>query len=242
MGDPAKRDESSIPNWFYMDDPNWVAAHGNDEKPLYMRCNWELNNDNLLDLSHVLYVHASTLGTGQLDRYPVSTERRPDSVRMARWAPNVPTPPIFAKYLGFQPNVDRWQISDIYPPAHCTVDVGFAPPGEFGLNSDRSKAMGFRPLITATPETETTSFMFYAQCRNFDLENAALTKTMIADFRGVFHEDVAVMEGQQRVNDAMPNAPKVDINADAPHIAMRQLIRRLAAAESSARPKATAAE
>jgi phenylpropionate dioxygenase-like ring-hydroxylating dioxygenase large terminal subunit len=153
MGDPAKADEALIPDWYYMDHPGWVAAHGNDEKPLYMKCNWELNNDNLLDLSHVLYVHASTLGTGQLDRYPIQTERRPDSVRMSRWAPNVPTPPIFAKYLGFQPSVDRWQISDIYPPAHCTVDVGFAKPGEYGLNSDRSKAMGFRPLITATPET-----------------------------------------------------------------------------------------
>ena len=242
MGEPAKADEALIPDWYYLDHPDWAAAHGNDEKPLYMRCNWELNNDNLLDLSHVLYVHASTLGTGALDRFPVHTERRADSVRMARWAPGVPTPPIFAKYLGFQPNVDRWQISDIYPPAHCTVDVGFAPPGEFGLNTDRSKAMGFRPLITATPETEETSFMFYAQCRNFDVGNAELTKTMIADFRGVFHEDIAVMEAQQRMNSAYGEAGKIDINADAPHLAMRQLIRRLATTEGSEKLRATAAE
>ena len=242
MGDPAKADEKTIPDWFYMDHPDWVAAHGNDEKPLPMACNWELNNDNLLDLSHVIYVHSSTLGGAQLDRFPVHTERRADSVRMARWAPNVPTPPLFAKYLGAHPNVDRWQISDIFAPAHCIVDVGFAPAGRYGLNDDRSKAMGFRPLITATPVTETTSLMFYAQCRNFDIGNEQLTRTMIGDFRGVFFEDIAVMEAQQRVNSAHGEANKIDINADAPHIAMRQLIRRLAAVEAGGNVRATAAE
>ena len=84
--------------------------------------------------------------------------------------------------------------------------------------------------------------MFYAQCRNFDVGNAELTKTMIADFRGVFHEDIAVMEAQQRMNSAYGEAGKIDINADAPHIAMRQLIRRLATTEGSEKLRATAAE
>jgi hypothetical protein len=46
------------------------------------------------------------------------------------------------------------------------------------------------------------------------------------------------MEAQQRVNDAMPSAPRIDINVDGPHLAMRQLIRRLVAEEQGARQAA----
>ncbi len=234
MGDPARADESEIPDWYYLDHPDWLAAHGNEEKPLHMRCNWELNNDNLLDLSHVIYVHSETLGGANLDRFPIRTERGERDVSMRRFVQNVPPMPLFARYLGVSGNMDRWQESYITAPAHCIVDAGFAPHGQFEPYAARDgHALGFRPLITATPETEGTSFMFYAQCRNFALDNAELTKTMIGDFRGVFLEDVAVMEAQQRVNEARPDAPRIDINADAPHLAMRQVIRRLMAAEQA---------
>jgi hypothetical protein len=76
--------------------------------------------------------------------------------------------------------------------------------------------------------------MFYAQCRNFLTDNAEITNIFVKDFRNLFLEDIAVMEAQQRVNDAMPDAPTIDINVDGPHLAMRQLIRRLAGEESGA--------
>jgi phenylpropionate dioxygenase-like ring-hydroxylating dioxygenase large terminal subunit len=242
MGDPALADEKAIPDWFYMDHPDWLAAHGNDEKPLYMRCNWELNNDNLLDLSHVIYVHTETLGGANLDRFPIRTDRYERMVSMRRFVQNVPPMPLFARYMNLSGNMDRWQESYITAPAHCVVDAGFAPHGQFAPNEQRATvALGFRALISATPETDTTSFMFYAQCRNFAKDNAELTKKFVADFRGVFLEDVSVMEAQQRVNSARPNAPMIDINADAPHLAMRQVVRRLAAAESASTARAAVA-
>ena len=243
MGDPARVDEATIPNWFYMDHPDWLAAHGNDEKPLYMRCDWELNNDNLLDLSHVIYVHTETLGGANLDRFPIRTERFERMVSMKRFVLNVPPMPLFARYMNLSGNMDRWQESEITAPAHCIVDAGFAPHGQFRANEERTGVpLGFRALITATPETEDTSFMFYAQCRNFARDNAELTKKFIADFRGVFLEDILVMEAQQRVNSVHPEVSKIDINADAAHIAMRQLVRQLASLETGAKPRATAAE
>jgi vanillate O-demethylase monooxygenase subunit len=233
MGDPARADERLIPDWYFLDHPDWVAAHGNDEKPLPMKCYWELNNDNLLDLSHVVYVHSNTLGGAHLEKNPIRTERFERSVRMWRWSRNVPPIPLFAKYLNIQGDMDRWQVSDIDAPSHCVVDAGFAPAGKYAPEDDRSDPLGFRALITATPETESTSFMFYAQCRNFATDDANLTRTFINDFRNVFFEDIAVMEAQQRITSQRPGAPMIDINVDAPHIAMRQLVRRLAAAEEA---------
>ena len=52
-----------------------TVARGNDAKPLPMKCHWELNNDNLLDLSHIVYVHPTTLGAHGLDRTPIATHR-----------------------------------------------------------------------------------------------------------------------------------------------------------------------
>ena len=236
MGDPVKADPAAIPDWHYLDDPNWVAAHGNDEKPLPMRCNWQLNNDNLLDLSHTAYVHVSSLGAGVPAEYPIRTTRRETGVKMERFIPDQEPTPLFAKHLGTSGRVDKWSSSDIVVPCHCTVDAGFAPLGRFKEGQERPEdAFGFRALITATPETEATSFMFYAQCRNFMTDNAAMTNSFIADFRNLFFEDIAVMEAQQRVNDARSDAPKIDINVDGPHLAMRQLIRRLVQAEQGTR-------
>jgi hypothetical protein len=55
---------------------------------------------------------------------------------------------------------------------------------------------------------------------------------MVGDFRKVFDEDIAVMEGQQRVNDTRPDAPTIDINLDVPPFAMRRLMTELLAAEA----------
>jgi vanillate monooxygenase len=233
-GDAAHADESLLPDWHPLADPKFVVAVGNGGKPLPMQCNWELNNDNLLDLTHVVYVHRGTLGGAGLDRFPIRTTRHASGVSMQRWITDVPPIPLFAQYLNYQGNVDRWQGTDAILPSHCTIDAGFAPAGAIGPDGDRDRFVRLRALITATPETETSSFMFYAQCRNFAVDDAALTERVVTDFRNVFLEDVAVMEGQQRVNSALPDAPTIDIAIDAPPLAMRRLVREALAREGAA--------
>ena len=238
LGDPACVDESLMPDWSYVDRPNTATVVGNGGKPLHMKCNWELNNDNLMDLSHVFFVHRSTLGGSGFDRFPVKTERGERSVRMSRWNIDVAPTPIFAQYLNYKGNVDRWQITVAEAPTHCAVDAGFAPTGQADPDkeSDRDRFIRFRPLITATPETESTSFMFYCHSRNFAVEDQALSARVMEDFRRVFYEDIAVMEAQQRNNDR--GGGNIDINADIPVLALRRLLRQMAAAEGNARPAA----
>ncbi len=69
--------------------------------------------------------------------------------------------------------------------------------------------------------------------RNFAHDDDALTETFTNDFYNVFMQDVGAMEAQQRVRERHPDTPTVDINVDAPHLAMRQLIRELIETEQT---------
>ena len=88
-------------------------------------------------------------------------------------------------------------------------------------------APSLRVPISTTPETDRTSHLFYCQTRNFGIDDADLTATIRRDFLAVFMEDVTVLEAQQRVFDSRPEAPTIDINVDAPTIAMRAVNRAL---------------
>ncbi len=67
MGDPAQADEAHIPDFHWNDDPQWVSQGDR----FHVGGGYRLLVDNLLDLSHVQYVHASTLGTEKVVEFPV---------------------------------------------------------------------------------------------------------------------------------------------------------------------------
>lgn len=229
MGEPNKADPALIPNWYFMNHPEWAVARGNGGRPLHVKCNYELNNDNVLDLTHVAIVHESRLGGASVGEFPVKTERLARSVRMSRLLYGVQPTPFFAKYVDVKDKdtVDRWQISEVDAPTHCLVDAGIVPPGRGELGHNRNGGIEFRALISATPETKASMHLFFAQVRAFAQHDEALTKVWVEEFRDLFLEDVKVMEAQQVVNDQYPNAPTVDITSDAPQIAMRRLLSRL---------------
>ena len=58
MGDPDKADESLIPDTHYNDDAGWRGTPGY----MHYDANYLLITDNLLDFSHLSYVHETTLG------------------------------------------------------------------------------------------------------------------------------------------------------------------------------------
>ena len=60
MGDPAKLDESLIPPFVGVDDPGWYMAPGRMDYDVH----YELIQDNLLDLSHIAWVHRNSFGGG----------------------------------------------------------------------------------------------------------------------------------------------------------------------------------
>ena len=62
MGDPASADPALIPEALGHDHPAWFMQTGQ----LAYEANYELINDNLLDLTHLSYVHEKTLGRNNM--------------------------------------------------------------------------------------------------------------------------------------------------------------------------------
>jgi phenylpropionate dioxygenase-like ring-hydroxylating dioxygenase large terminal subunit len=232
MGDPARADERLVPNWWFMDHPGWKVIPGNGAKPLHTKCNYQLITDNLLDLSHVGYVHPDTIGSDEIVKFPVKTERAADRVTMTRLMPDVPPPPFHKWAGGFTGHVDRWMKVEAIVPCYVDVDVGSADAGSGATEPKPPPAVAYHALNVPTPETETTTHFFYGHARVFKTASAEMDEVYRRDFLRIFMEDVTVVEAQQAALDRAPGMKWVDINVDAPGIAMRNLLGERIAAEA----------
>jgi vanillate O-demethylase monooxygenase subunit len=239
MGDPAQADPDTITDFHWLDDPEWGAKN----QYLHVQSNWQLIVDNLLDLTHLAFVHETTIGNSALvDKAVVKVERNQDHVRVTRWTVDAPAPPTFVKAGGFTTNVDRWQIINFTPPAFLRLDVGATPTGTGAPEGKRVGGIGMWNLNAITPETETTSHYFWGQAHNWDVRNPKATDMIVEQIRTAFLEDVAVFEAQQRSLTLIPDPPQTDINADSGVIQARRILDRLHQEEQSASAPMAAAE
>jgi phenylpropionate dioxygenase-like ring-hydroxylating dioxygenase large terminal subunit len=238
MGDPAMADPDKITDFHWLDDSSWGAK----ASYLYVKANWQLVVDNLLDLTHLAFVHESTIGNSALAEHAtVKVTRADNNVVVTRWIIDQQPPPTFKKVGGFNGNVDRWQIIDFTPPAFLRLDVGATPTGTGAPEGRRVNGINMRNLNAITPETEKTSHYFWGQAHDFDVKNQETTDKIFEQIQTAFLEDVEVFSAQQRNLDLISNPPQVDINADAGLIQARRILSRLHT-EERASHQATAAE
>ena len=71
MGDPTLADESKIPDFAYLKNPEW---HGRPDY-LHYDANYLLIADNLADFNHIAYVHTNTLVALSATRWNTSRVR-----------------------------------------------------------------------------------------------------------------------------------------------------------------------
>ena len=118
----------------------------------------------------------------------------------------------------------------------ATITTPNSTPGQSGRFGSESVAafVGMRTLNAPTPETATTTHFFYAHARLFKTDSAAMDEVYRRDFYRIFMEDVAIVEAQQASLDRNAAAERIDINVDAPGLAMRALLREHIAAEAAA--------
>jgi len=229
-GDPAKADLSKIEDFHWMDDPKWRFG-GNY---LHVDANYLLLVENLLDTTHLPFLHPDTLGTDAFARSEFEVSRDGDRIQVARWLMDKPPAP-FHKQMGEFPdgiNVDRWQITHFAPPSFVKLDVGSAPAGA-GMRqaTDRgSRWMNMWNLNAITPETEKTAHYFFAQAYNFKLEQKWVSDMLRTQIRDIFMQDMAMVKAQQQNMD-LGASGVVNLGQDKAWVAMRQIVERLAKEE-----------
>jgi len=213
----------------------WMRRPGWQQTKLHARieCHYQLIVDNLLDLSHLAFVHASTVGSKELaDAARVTTETTTQGVRVSRWTLDVPPARTYAQFGKYEGNIDRWQISQFHAPCTFVIRNGSAKAGT-GAPEGRGGEQPWEFIVChgITPESDRVTNYFWAVAHDFGGDDPEGTAEFHRQSHQVIGEDIAVFAAQQRVLEREPDAPIINIAYDAGPIQARRQIDRLLAAE-----------
>ena len=233
MGERAQADAAKITSFPWMTRPGWqqTKLHARIE------CNYQLIIDNLLDLSHLAFVHATTVGSIELaDEAIVKTAVSDGSVQTSRWTLNVAPARTYAQFGKYDCNVDRWQLSDFRAPCTFVIRNGSAKAGTGAPEGGRGEQpWEFIVCHGITPETDRTTNYFWAVTHDFGADDPEGTAEFHRQSQQVIGEDIAVFAAQQRMLDLKPDAPLLNIRYDNGPLQARRLIARLIANERGER-------
>jgi len=232
LGDPTKADPGLVPDMHQMDSPDWAG----DGQTILAPCNYQLVLDNLMDLTHEEFVHASSIGQEELSESDFVVTHDDRTVTVTRWMHNIDAPPFWLKNMrdkfpGFEGKVDRWQIIRFEAPSTIRIDVGVAKAGTGAPEGDRSQSVNGYVMNTISPETAKSCHYFWAFMRNYRLDSQLITTQLRNGVHGVFGEDEAMLTAQQEAIDANPDYEFYSLNIDAGGMWVRRLIERMLQAE-----------
>ena len=225
-GDPAAADPKSIVRHPWHGDAKWSWT-----KDRYLvASNYLLISDNLMDLTHVGYVHTKTIG-GTPEAHSnaeMKTIRSANGVKVSRWMLNSIPPPAYTQAVKFtKERVDRWMEIEFFPASVIRIHTGATDAGTGAYEGKRDGGFGFMGLNAMTPETEHTTHYFWSGAHNYAVGNAEMTQRLRKSLEVTFGEDKVVVESQYAALRANPDAPMVMIAADAGMVAARKLVEDL---------------
>ncbi|RTR53447.1 aromatic ring-hydroxylating dioxygenase subunit alpha [Pseudomonas aeruginosa] len=231
-GDLSQADPALIHHLEWADNPDWAYGGG-----LYhIQCDYRLMIDNLMDLTHETYVHASSIGQKEIDEAPPKTRVEGQVVITERHMENIMAPPFWRMALkgnGLADDVpvDRWQICRFTPPSHVLIEVGVALAGQGGYHAPAEHKAASIVVDFITPESETSIWYFWGMARNFQPRDAALTDSIREGQGKIFSEDLEMLERQQQNLLLQPQRQLLKLNIDAGGVQSRRILVRICEAE-----------
>jgi phenylpropionate dioxygenase-like ring-hydroxylating dioxygenase large terminal subunit len=232
MGDAAIADPTSIVDFPYHNDPaHWPNKHAVDP----IKANYTLMVDNLMDLTHLGYLHARTVGGNPAAHVAaeMKTVRTPNGLKFTRWLRNSLPPPSFVK-AGLRNRIDRCQEFEFFAPSTILQWGGATDAGSECDDPQRNLRFQFRLFHGLTPETETSCFYFWSAANGYRQNDPEVTEQLYREVAPTFLEDKVMAEAQQLRLDKFGEEGLVDIASDANRIRMRRIVERLVAAEQAA--------
>lgn len=256
MGDAEQADPTLIIDIPQMSDGQWAPSRG---ERMHYKGGYQLMTDNLIDPSHVTYVHAKTLSNSTEAELPIETSVHNDHVAVTRIVRDSPPAPFFQSLGNYTGNVHRWQVYRVSPPSLCIIDTGTAPadsisPEDLDLaadsltrsvslrGGDSSRLLCIRGIDFLTPETDKTTHYFWFLLRNFALDDRTCERNVTEQATKAFNEDLVVVEAVQRRIDLGQLPPQVILKADAGSVQVQRLFARKLAAEQKRYADRTAAQ
>lgn len=233
MGDPTLADPTKIVEFPYHNDPaHWPKKHA-----VYpIKGNYMLMVDNLMDLTHLGYLHARTVGGNPAAHVEadMKTVRTSTGLKFTRWLRNSLPPPSYVKAAGFEGRVDRCQEFEFVAPNTVLQWTGATDAGTATDDPQRDFRFQFRLFHGLTPETETSCFYFWSAANGYRQNDPEATEQLYREIAPTFLEDKEMVEAQQGRLDELGERGLVDIASDANRMHMRRMVERLIASEQTA--------
>lgn len=234
MGDPANADPALIPDHLAagIDDPAFLAARGGTME-IATRYQWF--TENLLDLSHLTFLHPGTNGTPGVAAQPTFTKVEGNTVRVTRTTKNDSVTPYYAMRLGIDPSVttiDRTHESIWVAPAFHITHVTSQEASASAADRAPQPYGEHKILFAIAPIDASTIRVFWAFCRTYNKSDEITTyqRDTLAE---IFKQDNAALEAIEAtmLHDAGPDT-EYNCAVDEGALRSRGVMRRLLEAEA----------
>lgn len=233
LGPAEEADPSKILDYpFHADRAKWPYRH----QTLHVASDYMFLVDNLMDLTHLGYVHASNVGGNPTihTNAEMKIEPTPRGLTISRRMLNSPPPPTYANAVPFKGNVDRWQEFEFIAPGTVIQWTGAveAQTGNFA-GGNRDGGFALRIFHGVTPETETTCWYFWSAANGYRQNDPSATDELYKEVEAALIEDKEIVELQQARFSEVGEAELITIRSDHARIIMRRTMNRLLAAEGA---------
>jgi vanillate O-demethylase monooxygenase subunit len=236
MGEPEQADESLIIDYpFHSDYKKWPHKH----EVYHVKCNYMLLVDNLMDMTHLAYVHKSTIGGNNpkaLVEAKTNVTPNPNGLHYIRWMLDCPPPPTYKRAQpALGERVDRWQEFEYVAPGNIMQWSGALNVGlEAAQNRDQPGGFSLRLFHGLTPETDGTCFYFWSTGNGYRQDEPQATEELFHEISIAFNEDKQIVEAQQKTLEKTGETGLVDIVSDAARVHMRRAVIRIITDEQAA--------
>lgn len=233
LGDAAKADPALIVDCHWNGAPGWPTAGGY----IHYQAHWQLIADNLLDFSHLTFVHRTTLANSQFPNARPEIVPFERGIRLVRQILDCDPSPLHRMAGRFTGKVDFWNRQVWWLPSVFENWAGSVAAGGEGPPHEREGALHFRHFSLLTPETERSTHYFWIHPCSFPHEDHGLIEQVGEGIRTAFAEDRWVIEGQQQVIDSAPGARMRGAASDVALNRVRVMVQRLLDQEQLAAPR-----
>ena len=220
-------DESELPGQSWMDSSDWRYSVGR----MPLQANYVSLHENLLDLTHLSYLHASTFGTPDYARAPFESDVGESSFAVTRHVVPTQLPPLWAKATNLTDTKTAARIarSAFLSPAIHLTSVEFY---ESALPKGQRPEYHINVAHLPTPETAESTHYFFVIGRDFGLEDDALQEYIHTNLVAAFKEDKVGLELLENVLQRQgEDFFEISVRSDAASVAMRCYLKILAMAE-----------
>ncbi|MSR15875.1 MAG: aromatic ring-hydroxylating dioxygenase subunit alpha [Gammaproteobacteria bacterium] len=231
FGDPAAVDEAALPHPQWLGSPDWDFYLG------YLTINGSYvhMHENLLDLSHLSFLHPKTFGTPEYALAPVELTANGTDIQVWRRVtcelPDIYSVPLQWKGM----KVLRSSGSQFVAPG-LHVNSGILKNLEI-LEAEQQPIPLVKVAQIITPETRLKTHYWFAVCRNFARNQPEIDNFMRNAQYAAFAEDKFAIEQITRLKELDRDSDGVErhIPTDAPGIAMRRHLKALSDLEGASR-------